>query len=180
MFVLESVEVYLRENFSFSVCLRMFLDILSHNFLISDQKRTFKMDGPGPGPSALFLNLALTLQVGTQSHLTVGGTLLLFMPGPYFELSEQRLLLSREHCTISKLLSLAFPLLIATGGVTVLWKQPPRWLGYTYHLITRWQSNLFNTTVWLSEEKFMGPRIMKPWVPMRHDGTCPQLRCLGC
>lgn len=111
MFVLESIPTYVGEFFP-SVCLRIFLDIMSHNFLISDQKRTLKKDGPGP--SVLFLSLAL--HVGIQNHLTVGGT---FMPGPWFELSEQRLLLSLEHYTISKLLSLAFPLLIANGGVTV-------------------------------------------------------------
>lgn len=67
--------------------------------------------------------------------------------------SEQRLPLSVEHYITSKLFSLVYPLLIAAGVVTVLWKQSPRWLGYSHHFIEWWQSNLFKAPIWVSGKK---------------------------
>lgn len=74
--------------------------------------------------------------------------------------SKQRLPLSVEHYITSKLFSLVYPLLIAAGVVTVLWKQPPRWLGYSHHFIEWWQSNLFKALIWVSGKKMMGTPIV--------------------
>jgi hypothetical protein len=43
---------------------------MSHNFLMSDQKRTLKMDGPGP--SVLFLSQALTFSCRQQEPSNSG------------------------------------------------------------------------------------------------------------